>query len=200
MSRTAELDHYDNPYQASAYDTLEPSQELQTEINLDELHAFVGKRFNYYLKKWTARLQDPTADVGIHWWALLFPGFCLAYRKMYRNYFVYSGVVIALSIGQAVFFMGALKLPNVPTGVSLIFQLMVGLVCALCINGWYLTHALNKIAEAKAHGRFGQQLYQDLMQRGGTSFLGAIGLSIAVSFGMGIILAFGIIMAVVIAH
>ena len=52
---------------------------------------------------------------------------------------------------------------------------MVNLVCALYANSWYLSHTQRAIALAHAKQLEGQHLLMELVRRGGTSWMGCIG-------------------------
>ena len=174
MSQVADFDPMENPYRSSA--TLEPMADDSPEVLESELRAFVGTRSDYYLRKWAPRLEDPKGEVGMNWVAFFLPAFWLGYRKMYAATFIYFGAILSLTLLQELVFVGILGLPAVSPGVGLIVNLATAVVCGLCGNAWYLSHARRAIAAARAQGLQDEHLMVHLARRGGTS-LGA-------SFGM----------------
>jgi hypothetical protein len=178
MSEVAQFDQVENPYRSSGHGTLEAEHEGASQGLPNELCFFVGRKADYYMKKWAPRLEDPQAEVGMNWAAFLLTGLWLAYRKMYAFAFIFFGVAIVERFMEAVVFLGLLRLPAVPGGVNLIYSLASAIICGLFGNAWYLSHARRKIAEAHSQGLEGERLLFTLSQRGGTSLLAPIGLII----------------------
>jgi hypothetical protein len=178
MSEVAQFDQTENPYRSSGYGTLEADHDGPLQGQPNELCFFVGRKADYYLKKWAPRLEDPQADVGMNWAAFLLTGLWLAYRKMYAAAFIFFGAAVLERFSEEVVFRGLMRLPSVPMGVNLIYSLAAAIICGLFGNAWYLAHARRKIADAHAQGLEGEQLLFALSQRGGTSFFAPIGLII----------------------
>ena len=174
---SALLEPADNPYRSTAnWEGTSPRGGYR-ESDLIELRAFVGARADHYLRKWLPRLEDPdNGDVGMSWVALFFPTFWMGYRKLYRPALIYLALTVAASIGLQVLFVNSLQMVQVPLGATFIVRLMMNLVCALYGNAWYLQHAENVIARARQAGKVGDQMLITLMRRGGTSWLGLVGM------------------------
>jgi hypothetical protein len=168
MPRSAELEYADNPYRSTAVAPQDYAG-FGSGDAIDELCAYVGPRADYYLRKWSRRLEDPSGDVGINWVAFFFPGIWLAYRKMYWTLFVYFAVVFLLGAGKELLFIFALHQPAAPLVVNAVFNVLTGLVCALYGNAWYLSQAQRTIATLRAQGYEGEELLFALAKRGGTS-------------------------------
>ena len=102
MSPIAQYDEIDNPYRSTA------TLEMAGEVTETELRAFVGPKFDYYLRKWGPKLEDPSADCGMNWAAFFLSGFWFPYRKMYAATFILYGVSLALAIVQQVVFVAVI--------------------------------------------------------------------------------------------
>jgi hypothetical protein len=170
MSGSAQLDYADNPYRSTAVATEEYAS-FDSGDEVAELAAYVGPRSDYYLRKWARRLDDPKGDVGINWVAFFFPSLWLAYRKMYSVAIAYFAVTFLLGAAKEVVFILVLHQPQSPVVVNLVFNVLIGLVCALYGNAWYLTQARRVIASLRAQGYQDQELQFALARRGGTSVL-----------------------------
>jgi hypothetical protein len=175
MSPIAQYDEIDNPYRSTA------TLEMAGEVTETELRAFVGPKFDYYLRKWGPKLEDPSADCGMNWAAFFLSGFWFPYRKMYAATFILYGVSLALAILQQVVFVAVIGAETVPPGVGLIMNVAVALVCGLYGNAWYLAHTQRKIAEAHAQGYQGDHLMYHLARKGGTSLAASLGLAFLAS-------------------
>lgn len=173
MSQVADFEQMNNPYRSTGTLGLMADD---SEIQEDELRAFVGPKADYYLRKWAARLEDPSGEVGMNWVAFFLPAFWLGYRKMYVATLIYFGAVVLLSILEQVVFVVILGGATVPAAVGLIVNLMTAVVCGLCGNAWYLSHTRRAIHAAHARGLEGDHLVYDLSRRGGTSLLASFGL------------------------
>ena len=175
---TAHLEPADNPYRSPA--SLNPAWETSTSHDygadeLIELRAFVGPRADKYLRKWTPRLDNPVdGDCGFNWAAFFLTSYWLGYRRMYAGAFLVTATFVGLGIGQEVLFVKVLKLRAVPIGVNLIVWAMVHFVCGLYANRWYLTRAQAAVAAAHQQRLEGQMLLLNLVNRGGTSWLGIL--------------------------
>jgi hypothetical protein len=175
MSPVAEFDQIENPYRSTA------TLETECEVTETELRAFVGPKFDYYLRKWAPKLEDPSADCGMNWAAFFLSGFWFPYRKMYAATFILYGVSLALAIVQQVVFVAVIGTATVPAGVGLIVNIAVALVCGLYGNTWYLAHAQRKIAAAHAQGFQGDHLMYHLARTGGTSLAASLGIAFLAS-------------------
>jgi hypothetical protein len=196
MPATAEFDQLNNPYRSSHYSAAEETLGGDGEAQVAELQAFVGRKANYYLRKWAPRLESPQGDVGFNWAAFFLTAFWLGYRKMFRNVIVYFFATIGLSVFVELLFVFVFKSPAMPASVNLLMNVMVAVVCGGFGNTWYLAHARRKIAAARAQGFEGDQLLSAIADRGGTSLLCSIGLVFAAGF---VLLAVGIVLGIVLA-
>ncbi len=195
MPSIADFDALENPYRPSPYAGREPVPDGGA-VQMAELQAFVGHKFDYYLRKWAPRLTSVDGDVGMNWTAFFLTVIWMGYRKMYRTAMVCIGAAIGLSILIELLFVFAFRTETTPPLVNALFNLMFALVCGLFGNAWYLAHARRKIAAERARGLEGEQLLFALQQRGGTSMLGAFGLV----FGpLVILLVLGLVLGVAIA-
>ena len=166
MSPVAEYDQLENPYRSTQFATSEPEP-----IGIDELRAFIGGNAAYYLRKWTPRLTSPDGECGMNWAAFFFSTFWMFYRKMYRNAFLFMGAAVIVSLVLSVLFLVVFHAETVPSSVNAIVNVLFSLVCGMFGNAWYLSHASQKIAAARAQGLTGDRLLFTLRQKGGTSLL-----------------------------
>lgn len=190
MSPVAEYDQLDNPYRSTHYATAEPEP-----IGIDELRAFIGGNAAYYLRKWAPRLTSPDGECGMNWAAFFFSTFWMFYRKMYRNAFLFIGAAVIVSLVLSVLFLVVFHTETVPSSVNLIFNVLFSLVCGMFGNAWYLSHAQQKIAAARAQGMTGDRLLFTLRQQGGTSLL-VLFLVLGLPF---LLLMFGLVLGILAA-
>lgn len=194
MPQIAEFEQANNPYRSSASHSLDVLDGAFPATQEFELRAFVGRKADYYLRKWAPRLNDSSAEAGMNWAAFFLTAFWLAYRKMYRATFIFYAVVIALAILQQVVFVGLLGSEAVPPVVGAVVNLMTAIVCGFFGNAWYLTHTQRAIATARSQGLEDEHLLFVLAQRGGTSLLAAFGL-VFLGFVLIALLVLGLIVA-----
>ncbi|HEY4309749.1 MAG TPA: DUF2628 domain-containing protein [Pirellulales bacterium] len=165
MSQTLAIEDVDNPYRTHGYSTPLPMLDASPP-NVDELRAFVGPNFDYFLRKWGPRLQNPASEVGMNWMAFFFPTFWFAYRRMYRAAIAVYVIGFVLSIASEIIFLGFLDKQRAPFFIG---RVVIGIVCGLGANAWYLSRAQKAIAHARQEGFTGDQLMLVLSQRGGGS-------------------------------
>jgi hypothetical protein len=173
MAPSAQLE-FENPYQSTA--TLAEAAAIASATDeLIELRAFVGPKFEHYLRKWHPRLEDPqNGDVGISWVAFFITAWWMGYRKMYAPMLIYLFVSSSVMLGlHAVFILG-LNQSNAPLLAVCIATVLIQLVCMLYANAWYLQHALGQVNRLKNSGYKGNELLMQAARRGGTSVLGVI--------------------------
>jgi hypothetical protein len=136
-----------------------------------ELRAFVGSNDNYYLRAWRPALTGQGHITRVHVAAFFFPIFWLGYRKMYRLFGILVAVYIAEYLVELRVFVAVLRLDEPPWGPGILVGLIVALVCGLCANRWYLSHARRGIARLQAY-RLDESAYlRELSRCGGTSIL-----------------------------
>ncbi len=173
MAPAAQLE-FENPYQSSA--TLAETAAINSATDeLIELRAFVGPKFEHYLRKWHPRLEDPqNGDVGISWVGLFITAWWMGYRKMYAQLVIYLVASSTAMLGLHAVFIYGLNQPNAPLLAVCVATALVQVVCMLYANAWYLQHALGQVNRLKSHGYKGNELLLQLARRGGTSVLGVI--------------------------
>lgn len=174
MASSAQLE-FENPYQSSAASVIDAVAVSSVTDELIELRAFVGPKFEHYLRKWHPRLEDPqNGDVGISWIALFFPVWWMGFRKMYLQMAIYLATSTAAMIGLRATFIYGLEQSDAPLLALCIGWTVIQVVCLLYGNAWYLQHAQSTINRLKSHGYKGNELLMQLARRGGTSVLGVI--------------------------
>lgn len=186
MSPIAQFDQLDSPYHSTTAERLGFGAEPALLEYVDALRAFVGPKSEYYLRKWSPRLRDPKADVGINWAAFFLTGLWFGYRRMIKAALLVYAAMIALWLAQVGVFMFTLGMPRVPPLATLIVNLMVCTTCGAFANSWYLAKATRTIAAARAQGVVGDHLAEIVAPHGGTSVRSAIGLAFA---PLGVLLA-----------
>jgi len=139
-----------------------------------ELRTFVGRGADYYLRKWKAALSGGTGT-GFNLAAFLFSAIWFPYRKMYRLALILYAAVIAESIAEEVLVVWIMGNPELPRGLDLLINLLVGGICGAFANQWYLAHARKQIANLKSQGLPEEQYLKELARRGGTNLLVAFG-------------------------
>jgi len=176
MPSLSDYESIDNPYSASAYSaTAAPAFDARGYGSDEalELQAFVGNNASFYLRKWAPRLESPDGETGMNWAAFFLTYWWMGYRRMHLYAAIYMAACVAISIGlQVLFIVGFGSKTGAPLSATLVGNFMLCLVCGLCANGWYLSHARRKIADAQARGLEGQHLLFALQQSGGTSWPG----------------------------
>jgi hypothetical protein len=90
--------------------------------------------------------------------------------------FILFGILLAVTVLEELLFVGILKMQGSPSGMNLLVGLIVGIVTAMCGNGWYLSHAQRVIAEVRPEGLEEDAHLKTLARRGGTSLGAAVGL------------------------
>lgn len=131
-------------------------------FNEHELRAFIDKEADYYLIKWWPRLGGQGHWAGFNWAAFFLTDLWLAYRKMYKAIFIYYGAKIA----------GVVLLESI-LGKSRILEIIAGLiigtVCGVFGNIWYLNRTIKVINEIRSQGLKGEAYLQSLSKFGGTN-------------------------------
>jgi hypothetical protein len=165
-----------NPFSSPLTDPRLDASESGEDDGVAELRAFIGRRADYYLKKWGPMIRGNGIATGMNWAALFFSGFWLPYRKMFRATAILYGFVFVESIVEEVLSVGFLGYQDVPRQVDLIVNLAVAFVCGTYGNRWYFSHAKQIISQVRAERSANEDLLEHLSKRGGTSFLAAVGL------------------------
>lgn len=141
-----------------------------------ELRAFVGPNSEYYLRHWAAQLagREPSASFNLA--AFFLAGFWLPYRKMCKATFLLFGIIIAEGVLEQAIFVGGLRMSDSPPGMTPLICLLIGVVCGLFGNRWYLSHCQRVIQLVRAEGLSDEAQLRLLAKRGGTSLFASIGL------------------------
>ncbi|WP_080432214.1 DUF2628 domain-containing protein [Burkholderia ubonensis] len=131
--------------------------------------SFVGKKVNYYQKKWAVGTRR-RGGMSWNWAAFLFSGLWLAYRRMYWQALL---TVFAWSVA---FFLSITFFPP-PLGSKVINVLNIGMAVTLGWRGndWYKAHVEAVIERLRAKGSCQEQFEVAVRRRGGTSWLAVIG-------------------------
>jgi hypothetical protein len=179
-----------NPYSAPAVavDAFEAGGDSALEITRDEAESFVGKNHLNYYGTWRRAKPGKDLFIGFNWPAGLLNGVWLLYRKMYRDFFVFIGVLLAMSAGTKI-------LAGVSSGNAANLERAVNLAVAIVVgsmgNGLYLRTARRVIAAARAEEPDPQRRLALLAKRGGTSllavlvgFLGFVALSVSLALAL----------------
>lgn len=146
---------------------------LQTDLRAthnDLLRAFVGPSADYYLDVARDfrdgvryRYHIPAFFLGILW---------MLYRKMYAL-FVITALVMTLEQQLETWLFPQLE--KIPAW-NVLLNLLTASVVGVFANRWYLSHALDKIAEVQTLNLPDEQTLAELRRRGGTSWLGPVAL------------------------
>jgi hypothetical protein len=131
-----------------------------------ELRAFVGRNADYYLERWSWLTGPKRSGAGLNVAALLLGWFWLLYRKLYL------AAALIFVTGYLLFAVG------MPLSVLCV---ALGMSLGNSANSLYLDRARKVIARARAQCRPGEDHLAIIARRGGTSLLGAISLSAALS-------------------
>ncbi len=157
---------------------------MQLDEDQNELRAFVGPNADYYLPGWWAKKWK------WNWAAFFFGGWWIAYRKMYKAFVIFFGIILTETSIELVFF------PNLAELIGRATYVVYAIVCGAFGNTWYYRKAKAVIADAHSHGGHpqwdpagGPDVYGELRKRGGTSVLIAI-----VALALAFVIAFATLM------
>ena len=139
-----------------------------------EISAFVGDNADYYLRKWSRRLDRTGRWSGFNWGAFFLPWPWLAYRKMYL-----PAILAGLSISV---YSRTEHMPGVIQDLSLLFgpmfQLFIMIACGTLGNDAYLSCTLKTIADVRGQSLGEETKLAELSKRGGTSVIACFALPI----------------------
>ena len=146
-------------------------------ISEQDVRTFVGgQAANYYLKVWESALNGSGRASGFNIAAFFLAGFWLPYRKMYKATLILYGSFLVETVIADVLFMDILKMQESPALWDHLVTLIVGIVCGICANGWYLSHTRGVIAKVRAQEVQGHAYERALAARGGTSLRASLGM------------------------
>jgi hypothetical protein len=175
----------DNPYAPPRFDELprlteDFGPEAGSKISDSEYRAFIGRNADYYLRKWgSGRFADRPSS-GFNWAAFFFSGFWMAYRKMYRFFAIFIGIVLGESIVEQ--WLVARGVMTEQTSVSLdrLGSLVVAIVFGAFANRWYYAHARTQILKVREFDLNDDDYQSALVRRGGTSLFVGLGLTLLI--------------------
>ncbi|MDQ0243729.1 hypothetical protein J2S09_001274 [Bacillus fengqiuensis] len=130
------------------------SEEL---ISFEEQHKVVQTNTSYYDLKWRS-VQNPAKENSWNWIAFFFSTFWLAYRKMYKPFFMLGLAEILWMIPS--YFV------DVPLWLDIPFYLAMSLLVGWSGNRWYYNHTSQVLEQAKVLTESQQDSY--LRTKGGT--------------------------------
>jgi Protein of unknown function (DUF2628) len=172
----------ENPYQSPRFDGPSDLSEFlgpppgETAISEAEARAFVGKKADYYLRKWGPALELGGPVHRFNGPAFLFSGFWIPYRKMYRVYAIIFGIIAADMVLEATAvgmgWVDEKTLDALGRLIALGFSILWGVLA----NDWYLAHMRREIARIRSLGLPDDAYFAALARRGGTSVLAGVGL------------------------
>lgn len=146
------------------------------EITEQEIHAFVGRSSDSYIRYWQPALSGTGPPRKFKAAAFWLSCFWVGYRKMYKVAAIIYGIILVESILEIVIFEGVLGMPEAPGGLTAIVGLSVGLVSGTFGNSWYWSHTKQVIEDVRMMRLDEQEHLVELSRRGGTSIATAVGL------------------------
>lgn len=155
-------------------------------LSEEEIQLFVGKKSEYYIKKWKSS-EDLKKRAGWNWAAFLCVFFWLGYRKMYLNALSLVGAFLVIDVIQAI--------------TNLSFDRTVGTAIAVSLgmfgNAYYFKHMTNKINKIKESNTDPEIVKKEISKAGGGSWLGVgivalmfVGYMLVTSVLQGIVISF----------
>jgi Protein of unknown function (DUF2628) len=153
---------------------------LEEFISFEEQHKVVQKNTSYYDLKWKS-VKNPAKENTWNWLAFFFTTFWLAYRKMYKLFFI----LVLIELLWAVPFY----LVDMPAWVDIPFIIIISLIVGLNGNRWYFKHTSHVLEQAKSLSESQQDSF--LQTKGGTHIGIMLGLN-ALAIIAYLILDFGL--------
>jgi hypothetical protein len=147
-------------------------------LNEQEIRAFVGRKAEFYLKKWQLALEgtgNAGNATGFNWAASLLGGLWLPYRKMYRVAMIFYGIILLETVFEDIVYIGILGKPEAPGSIGRFVGTIVAIVCGGFANAWYLEHTQEAITELRSQGLPEYAYLQELAKRGGTNIAASLG-------------------------
>lgn len=144
--------------------------------SFEEQHKVVQKNIAYYDLKWRS-VENPGKKNTWNWLAFFFSTFWLAYRKMYKPFFI----LVAIELLWAVPFY----LVDLPAWLDLPFFAIISIITGWSGNRWYYNHTSHILKQARALPENVQESY--IQTKGGTHvgiMIGLHALLIALYFAM----------------
>jgi hypothetical protein len=129
----------------------------------------VGRKADYYLKKWRLKRLGQRGIAGFNGAAFLFAGIWLPFRKMYRVSAVFYSIILIESIIEEVVFVDLLHQDAPPALLGYAVMLTPALICSIFGNVWYLNHAHKTVSEIKSLHLDADAESQMIKKRGGVN-------------------------------
>ena len=135
----------------------------------ENLKLFVGKNYDYFLKKWEI-VEKKKSKQSWNWAAFLLGFMWMAYRKMYLYSWIFIGAFVVEVLCEYAF--------NIPDNISKGIGFGINATFGWQGNYWYKLHAEKKVNEITAMYS-PDQARIELAKQGGTSIGAAIGFVVA---------------------
>ncbi|MEM8780683.1 MAG: DUF2628 domain-containing protein [Cyanobacteria bacterium P01_G01_bin.49] len=139
-----------------------------------EIRAFVGRRSDYYLNRWSTALSGEGDVFSFNQAAFWLAGFWLPYRKMYKITLIFYGIIAAESLLEYIFFVGILKYQEPPVSLNFAVGIGSGVICGIYANRWYYWHTCENIEQLRRLNLSEESLNEALKKRGGTNWITSI--------------------------
>ncbi len=154
----------------------------------DEVLSAVGQNVDYYVTHWALDRETPRT-ISWNWAAFLFNVYWLAYRRMYREFFTFAGVMLLLA---ALMLAASLVSGSDPEArfpapwdtiaivIGLLFIVAIGAGFGSLANLLYLKKVRRTIETAKRQHSSSQARLDSIRKKGGTSPL-AVGVLVVIN-------------------
>jgi Protein of unknown function (DUF2628) len=163
-----------------------------SDLNDQEVAAFVGTKADYYRQKWQPALNgtgNAGNATGFNWAAFFLSGLWLTYRKMYRAASIFFGIILVETLLEDVVYIGILGKSEAPGALGRFVGLIAAMICGGFGNAWYLSHTQKAIPAVRSQGFTGDAYLQALAKRGGTNIAASLGFLIIFIVIAGVIIS-----------
>ncbi len=150
------------------------ADEINAPLTEAEIRAFVGRRADYYVDRWTR-----PGGMGANWAAFFVLAIWLPYRRMFRATLILFAVLAVWGVVD--------EMIDIPAALSRGLNLLVAIVGCASANRWYFDHATAKIREVRFQRLPEEAHLAAVASAGGTRllvafawFVGLLSLAIAV--------------------
>jgi uncharacterized protein YecT (DUF1311 family) len=144
----------------------QPSVQVISELD-DASKIFVGKDYDYYLRKWEIAEQKKSKN-SWNLFAFLFGFAWMAYRKMYLYSLIFIGVIAVEILCEYAF--------DFPDRFTNAINITIPVITGFLGNSWYKYHVKKKFKEITANTlNSPEKVKIELIRQGGTSIGAAIG-------------------------
>jgi hypothetical protein len=139
----------------------------------DEIAAYVGKKADWFEKKWAIAAARKNR-LSWNWAACLLGPVWMAYRCMYRQAAAVLGASLALTLIELLYFPKSFEATTFdPVTIA------IAVTLGWCGNGLYKTHVERRIETLRPSATPGASFLALLEAQGGTNWLAALGFAIA---------------------